>query len=617
MLSQLGIVLPTLPPKLEDPNAPTTAYPSDPANPEGNWTDTETHTVTRTDFGLWNNYNNTDQYLIGQYTPLNLLVMDRDRHHHNHHGFQGWRRSREITSPTEWWTKRRPEILKNVQAELYGKIPDRSLWPAITWSISDETTGTAAGVDYKQRVITGTIDTSSYPELRNIPKIKGYLRLPANATGPAPVFIVFSAFGAGYGYGDFNAYFLTTPWASAGPLGYGVCIFDPSVLQPDSGGANLSSYLIGYFSKGNWRNPGDWGTLAAWSWGISRLVDYFETTTDVDATKLGVEGHSRYGKGTLVALAYDERLQIGWPSSSGSLGAKMIRRHWGQNLENSGWDQEYHWMAGNFFKWMGPLIPNQYMPRKVELMSVDGHSVISLVAPRPIFLSAGTAQGTPVGDSWVDPLGVYLAGMGATPVYELLGRQGLVIPDPLDAEDGTPRIDVAYTDGDIAYRHHKEGHTDSPDWPYFAAFAKLYFDDNRPVIGSSQSFDFAKSRCGVIGTAQATDADTADTLKDWQIVGGDGASIFCIHPTSGKIVVAKWWLIDFRKTSYTLKVTVSDGILTSAPQEVTVKLPDRFRVCRFGRWQWVSKSNAMNFLWSGYSVGDSDGPGWPRFHDDD
>ena len=616
MLSQLGITFPSLPPKLQDPHAPANSYPSDAANPEGNWTDASNHTVQRTDFGLWNNYSNTDLSLIGQYTPIDLLVMNKDRFSFGY-GFHGWHQPRRIKTATEWWTKRRPEVFRAVQEELYGSIPDRSLWPAIIWSISDQTTGIDGGIAYTQRVITGTIDTLSFPALRNVPKIKGYLRLPANATGPVPAFVVFSAFGAGYGYGDFNTYFLSGPWASAGPQGYGVCIYDESVLQPDSGGANLSSYLIGLFSKGNWRKPGDWGTLAAWSWGASRLVDYFETTTDVDATKLGIEGHSRYGKAAIVAAAYDQRIQIAWPSSSGSLGAKMIRRHWGQNLENSSWDQEYHWMAGNFYKWMGPLFPGQYMPRRVELMSVDGHSLISLVSPRPVFLSAGTTNGAPVGDSWTDPLGIYLAGMGASPVYELLGGKGLIVPDPLDAEDGTPRIDVAYTEGDIAFRHHHEGHTDAPDWPYFVQFAKLYFDDRRPVITTGQSLDLAKSHCGVLGSVKATDADAADKLGNWQLTGGDGASIFEIDSKTGIISIEKWWQIDFRKDSYKLWVTVSDGILTSVPREVTVTLPDRIRLCQFGRWQWVSKAVVPSLLRGGYVIGESDGPGWPRFHNDD
>lgn len=240
-----------------------------------------------------------------------------------------------------------------------------------------------------------------------------------------------------------------------------MCIFDPSFLQPDNG-AGLTSYLIGLVNQGNWRKPTDWGALAAWSWGVSRLVDYFATDPDVDVNKIGVSGHSRYGKAAIVAMAYDQRLAIAFPSCAGSLGTKMNRRHWGQDLENSGWDQEYHWMAGNFFKWMGPLNTESYMPRKIENCPVDAHSLLSLCAPRPVFINGGNQ------DSWTDPYGMYLACVGATPVYELLGKKGIIMPD------AKPQLDVGYISGDIAYRYHNGGHTDAPDWPAFFQFAVKY-----------------------------------------------------------------------------------------------------------------------------------------------
>lgn len=85
----------------------------------------------------------------------------------------------------------------------------------------------------------------------------------------------------------------------------------------------MSSYLIGLINKGNWRKPGDWGTLAVWSWGISRLIDLFATPgvyLGVDANRIGVHGHSRCGKATAVAAAFDPRIKAAYPNSSGSLG---------------------------------------------------------------------------------------------------------------------------------------------------------------------------------------------------------------------------------------------------------------------------------------------------------
>ncbi len=82
MLWQLGIKLPVLPPKQSDPNRPAGAFPSDKNNPEGNWTNDKKYTITRSAFGLWNNYSDNssgffpgpDSLKLGAYTPIDLLL---------------------------------------------------------------------------------------------------------------------------------------------------------------------------------------------------------------------------------------------------------------------------------------------------------------------------------------------------------------------------------------------------------------------------------------------------------------------------------------------------------------------------------------------------------------
>lgn len=175
---------------------------------------------------------------------------------------------------------------------------------------------------------------------------------------------------------------------------------------------------------------------------------------------IGLTGHSRYGKATLVTMAFEPRVAIGFPSDAGSLGTKINRRHWGQDLENSTGASEYHWMAGSFFKWAGELIVGQYLPRKIEKCPVDAHSLLALCAPRPVFINGGTNS------TRCDPYGMYLTALYATPVYELLGKKGVIMTDP------KPEIDKAYISGTIAYRYHKGGHTDAPDWPSFFEFAE-------------------------------------------------------------------------------------------------------------------------------------------------
>jgi hypothetical protein len=446
MLSQLDIQLPKLPAKSDDPNAPANAFPADPANPEGNWTDSgRINTITRSPFGLWNNYSDRSEGLfpgpdsarVGDYTPIDLLRT---------------KNGKRIATAEEWWKKRRPEIKEELEEALYGKMPDEKILPAVTWDVKT-LSGGKGNRAYIQKQITGTIDVSRYPQVRNKPLIIATLRTPANVTEPVPVIIFFG------GFGNVTDMY----WERCNSRGWGICVFDLTALQPDNG-AGLTSYLIGLVNQGNWRKPDDWGTLRAWGWGVSRLIDYFETDKDVNAKMIGLNGVSRYGKATIVTMAFEPRLAIAFPGDAGSLGTKLNRRHWGQDLENSVPENEYHWMAGNFFKWAGELVPGQYLPRKIEDCPVDAHSLLALCAPRPVMMDGGTTS------TWCDPFGVYLTGKFASPVYELLGVKGLVMPDP------KPVIDKAYIDGTVAYRVHEGGHTDAPDWPAFLEFAARQLD---------------------------------------------------------------------------------------------------------------------------------------------
>jgi len=195
--------------------------------------------------------------------------------------------------------------------------------------------------------------------------------------------------------------------------------------------------------------------LRAWAWGASRALDYFATDKAVDATRVGLEGHSRYGKATIVAMAYDPRFAIAYVSSSGGGGAKLHRRDFGETVENIAGTGEYHWMAGNFIKYAGPLNWGD--------LPVDAHELVALCAPRPVFLSAGATQG----DGWVDAKGTFWAGAGAGPVYRLLGKKDL----------GTiefPPIETPLIKGDVAFRQHSGGHTDGPNRPTFLKFADRY-----------------------------------------------------------------------------------------------------------------------------------------------
>jgi hypothetical protein len=129
MLYQLGIVLPILPPKSEDMNAPANSWPADKSKPEGNWTDINKNTITRSPFGLWNNYSDRstgffpgpDSVKVGDYTPIDLLRMNNGK---------------TVKSANQWWKKRKPEILKDLQEQMYGKIPEEADLLCVKWSVT-------------------------------------------------------------------------------------------------------------------------------------------------------------------------------------------------------------------------------------------------------------------------------------------------------------------------------------------------------------------------------------------------------------------------------------------------------------------------------------------------
>lgn len=599
MLCRLGLTFPSLPPRLEDPNRPVNAWPVSAANPEGNWTDPLGHTVVRTNFGLWHTYDSDAGAAGGalsgfgdygpfsspRYTDIDLLRM---------------KDGATIDSAKEWWLQRRPEISRLVQEQFYGKPIDPNL--PIHWDVSAETTGVqvVAGVShaYREKTFTGTVDISSYPALRNTPVVMATCRYPAATGRKYPAVVT---------YGEGTARFQFTA-----PYDIGICNYSPGLVQPDNGNTgNLSSYLIGLVTRGQWRKPDDPGALVAWGWGISRLIDKLETDADIDGDKIAVQGHSRYGKATLVTAAYDDRVVVAWPSDAGAMGTAMMRRHWGESLEFvASSSSEYHWVNGNILKYAGPLHPGTHIPRRLELLDVDAHSTTALLAPRAIFVTNGTDTPPGFGDAWADPRGTFLSGKLASPVWELLGWRGQVIPEatvftsgPDESIGGTPPFNVAFIDGTVGWRRQIEGHVSVPNWPTFATFAARYLNDSRPTIPAWQRFKIGESQENTLGIVAAEDADENDEIGGWQIKGGSGAALFDIDAQTGELSIADATGIDFSKESYTLTVIAGDGKLPSHDAEVIVKVPDQITVCHRGYSVYVAKRKVPSHVAHGDAIG--------------
>jgi len=360
------------------------------------------------------------------------------------------RNGKKVTKAETWWKQRRPEIVEDFDREIYGRLPKDI--PNVKWEVVSITGEKNGDVPVITKQLVGHVDNSLYP-LVNV-EIQMTLSAPANADRAVPVIMEL-------GFTGIRP--LGAPPAPTGPSwqqqvlakGWGYAILSLGSIQADNG-AGLTRGIIGLVNKGHPRNLDDWGALRAWAWGASRALDYFETDKSVDALRVGVEGHSRYGKATIVAMAYDPRFAIAFVSSSGEGGAKLHRRNWGELVENVAGNSEYHWMAGNFIKYAGPLQWND--------MPVDSHELVALCAPRPVFISAGATNG----DGWVDAKGMFLAAAGAGPVYRLLGKKDMGTSE-------FPAIETGLMEGDVAFRQHSAGHTPGPNWPTFLAFAERYF----------------------------------------------------------------------------------------------------------------------------------------------
>jgi len=347
------------------------------------------------------------------------------------------------------WQKRKKEIREHFDREVYGRVPDKV--PAVTWKVVSEKDTVEGNYPVTIRELLGRVDNSSYPAIEV--GIELILMTPRDAEN-VPLVVEFTW--------NFPAGFFPQP---EGPStqerlleqGWGHAKLIPTSFQADNG-AGLTQGIIGLVNKGQPRQLDDWGTLRAWAWGASRAMDYFENSPTVDASRVAIAGLSRYGKAAIVTHAYDDRFAIGLIGSSGAGGTKILRRNLGEQVENLASSAEYHWFAPNFIQYAGPLTAND--------LPVDAHQLIALCAPRPVFTSVGAPD---VEGQWVDAKGMFLAAVHASPVYELLGQKGLEVSE-------FPPQETSLLDGDLAFRQHAGGHTIRPNWPYFIAFAKRYFE---------------------------------------------------------------------------------------------------------------------------------------------
>jgi hypothetical protein len=219
------------------------------------------------------------------------------------------------------------------------------------------------------------------------------------------------------------------------------------MLQPDTA-ATMREGLIGLI---RWpRERHDWGALRAWAWGASALRKELARDPRIDGERIALQGHSRFGKAVLVAAAFDHAFADANVSSSGAGGTKLMRRDFGERWENMAGSGAFHWFTPNIMHYASG-------GRTVADLPIDAHTLIALRAPRPLFITSGTAE---AGDAWVDPTGMWQAVQAAGPAWELLGTpvaESAMPPAGNDAQSAYP----------LGWFQHTEGHI---PWPGYDAF---------------------------------------------------------------------------------------------------------------------------------------------------
>jgi hypothetical protein len=371
---------------------------------------------------------------------------------------------RPVRSADEWRRERRPELLALFEREVYGKVPPA---PAGMWHEVRSADAHALGGIATRKEVRVHFDRG-----QDEPYMDLLLWVPNARRAPAPAFLSLS-------YGNHtittdtavsvSAHFLRDhpipdsahgqvrrgEWADRWPIativgrGYALATVYVGDLDPDAPDAIAHGIRPHYFAAGQTEPRDDeWGALASWGWGLSRALDYLEHDADVDARRVALMGHSRTGKAALWAAARDERFAMVISNESGTGGAKLSRRHFGETVAeiNRGFP---FWFAHNFRKYDG---------REGEL-PVDQHELLALIAPRPVYVAVAAD------DLWGDPRGSFLAAKAAEPVFALLGA-------PSALPDAMPPANHPTLDGTIGF-HLRPGTHDVTDydWQQFLAFA--------------------------------------------------------------------------------------------------------------------------------------------------
>jgi hypothetical protein len=350
------------------------------------------------------------------------------------------------------WPARRVEIARMVEDNWVGRIPAVVEGFRVEWARSaltgDELSAYAALADIENW--TGRVVTA---DGRSGPVISATLYIPRRAAR-VPAIISYTYVWPGGRTPSFGGAPPPDSIRQALDRGWAFVEYRPQALQADNAG-EMQQGIIGL---ARWpRQQFDWGALRAWAWGASQLRMELARDPRINPRMVTLTGHSRFGKGVLVAAAFDHEFADAHVSSSCAGGAKLMRRDFGERWENMASSGAFHWFTPNIMAFARD-------PLTVADLPVDAHMLIALRSPRPLFITSGLAER---GDSWVDPTGMWAAMMAAQPAWELYGapvpRFGMPLPES--------REQMPYP---LAWYQHGEGHVPWPAYDEFYEHAAMF-----------------------------------------------------------------------------------------------------------------------------------------------
>ena len=377
---------------------------------------------------------------------------------------------RKVKDAQTWREVRRPEILSLFAEHVYGKVPDADVKVdfEVTANHPDALDGAATLREVK---VTFSNDRGSHD-------MSLLMFIPNGAAQPVPAFMGLNFYGNHTIHPD-PRISISESWVrnnddfgisgnradekSRGvrvhrwPVeriidrGYALINIYYGDIDPDFDDGFENGIHALFHAAGQKPADDEWGSIAAWAWGLSRALDYLETDSDIDASQVAVIGHSRLGKASLWAGATDERFAMTISNDSGCGGAALSRRRFGETVAriNTAFP---HWFNENF---------NQYNDNEPEL-PVDQHMLISLMAPRPVYVASAAE------DLWADPKGEFLSAKLAGEVYQLFGEKGLAV-------DEMPVVNRPVMNT-VGYHIRSEGHgLKAYDWEQYLDFADMHF----------------------------------------------------------------------------------------------------------------------------------------------